>query len=509
MLGLGGRRRAACSVQRAAWPYVRLVPRPVDYISPSPHLAPTRLSLSFPGLLSRTRRPPRMSSSMHPPPAQAGHHTSATVLEPFWAAAAERAASDIRSVRHGLRRGAFDAPALRVARVGQLDAELLDDELQTLLLAPLRSALDTLKSGLAAAWQPELLLVLRLALCRLAIWAPRAATYGASMQNLRYRNERAHGASLPGSAIDAPLSLVQKVGYPLVTAILPYFHARLASAAAAAAGRSEYDDPGDSTLSFNRLARLTERLTDTMRRLLVVGSFLNLSAFLVNGKYRSLADRLLGIRLVYANRSAARNVSFEFLNRQLVWQALTEFLVFLLPLLRAKRIITRVRRLVQTHTAKVKQLMGATSAATPETEDVPPAHGLASHLCPLCYVRAGGPALKSHQEASEHAGPSFHLGQGFSANPLDPSTFASAAAADVDGSEEEEEIPVAGLAQVEAESVVSLPAKAVPCGCSYDYYCLASALLAEETAEQAAAGLGEAPWTCLRCGQGVRGVARN
>lgn len=34
-------------------------------------------------------------------------------------------------------------------------------------------------------------------------------------------------------------------------------------------------------------------------------------------------DRILGMRLIYAERSVSRNVSFEFLNRQLVWEAFT------------------------------------------------------------------------------------------------------------------------------------------------------------------------------------------
>lgn len=40
-------------------------------------------------------------------------------------------------------------------------------------------------------------------------------------------------------------------------------------------------------------------------------------------RYRTLVDRILGMRLIYAERSVSRNVSFEFLNRQLVWEAFT------------------------------------------------------------------------------------------------------------------------------------------------------------------------------------------
>lgn len=44
-------------------------------------------------------------------------------------------------------------------------------------------------------------------------------------------------------------------------------------------------------------------------------------------------ERLVGARLVYREPSMSRLVSFEYLNRQLVWQELSEFLLFLLPLI--------------------------------------------------------------------------------------------------------------------------------------------------------------------------------
>jgi hypothetical protein len=48
---------------------------------------------------------------------------------------------------------------------------------------------------------------------------------------------------------------------------------------------------------------------------------------------RTLVERLVGARLVYREPSMSRLVSFEYLNRQLVWQELSEFLLFLLPLI--------------------------------------------------------------------------------------------------------------------------------------------------------------------------------
>ena len=53
---------------------------------------------------------------------------------------------------------------------------------------------------------------------------------------------------------------------------------------------------------------------------------------------RSVLERLLGARLVYERGSMARALSFEYLNRQLVWHELSELLLFLLPLLNVARI---------------------------------------------------------------------------------------------------------------------------------------------------------------------------
>jgi peroxin-2 len=40
-------------------------------------------------------------------------------------------------------------------------------------------------------------------------------------------------------------------------------------------------------------------------------------------RYRTLADRLLRLQLVPAQRLMRRDVSYEFMNRQMVWHAFT------------------------------------------------------------------------------------------------------------------------------------------------------------------------------------------
>lgn len=107
----------------------------------------------------------------------------------------------------------WSSPRLWISRVAQLDADLLDGEVESILHAPVSAAIDGVKvrhacdvqagshtltrvgivpSSLQTAggrsWQPEFMAMLKLSILKLSLWESNA-TYGASLQNLRYRDE--------------------------------------------------------------------------------------------------------------------------------------------------------------------------------------------------------------------------------------------------------------------------------------------------------------------------------
>src|SRR6266576_3306257 len=49
----------------------------------------------------------------------------------------------------------------------------------------------------------------------------------------------------------------------------------------------------------------------------------NPSLFFGFGRYRTTVDRLLGMKLVPSRRLVRRSVSYDFMNRQMVWHAFT------------------------------------------------------------------------------------------------------------------------------------------------------------------------------------------
>ena len=140
----------------------------------------------------------------------------------------------------------------------------------------------------------------------------RTSSTGTSGRILRGVRRTTH--TVQSTARDAPLRWFQLGMYPILTIILPYAYTK---SKAWMSDRSYADAPSDSP-EF-----LAWSLAEQGQRLWNMLGLLNFGFFLWNGKYRTIADRILGMRLTYANRALNRNVSFEFLNRQLVWNAFT------------------------------------------------------------------------------------------------------------------------------------------------------------------------------------------
>ena len=103
-----------------------------------------------------------------------------------------RAASPLHNLWSILQNSEGTRPAFRV---GQVDAELLDEELLELLKGQVGEALKYYGPHLRDEWSQEILLALRAVLFKLSIW-DNDASYGASLQNLKYTDARKNGAAL-------------------------------------------------------------------------------------------------------------------------------------------------------------------------------------------------------------------------------------------------------------------------------------------------------------------------
>jgi len=84
------------------------------------------------------------------------------------------------------------------------------------------------------------------------------------------------------------------------------------------------------------------RASTHLRELLNSLKLLNYLAFITSGSYPTLLHRLLGLRMTPLYTDMASNVDFDYMNRQLAWQALTDLSLLLGPAL--QRVFSWLRR---------------------------------------------------------------------------------------------------------------------------------------------------------------------
>ncbi|KAK3984385.1 peroxisomal biogenesis factor 2 [Cladorrhinum sp. PSN332] len=328
-------------------------------------------------------------------------------------------------------------------RVGQVDAELLDEELVDLLKNQVGDAVRYFGGGAASGgnnnsikhdWEAEIGLLLRAVLFKLTVW-DNDATYGAALQNLKYTDARARD----GAVLIAP-SKWQKSLYGLTTVGGRYLWAKWEN------WLLEQDDGFDEPSP--RVQRLS-RWTSTLGTAHAAASFASFCVFLLQGRYRTLLDRVLRMRLAPPTSQVSREVSFEYLNRQLVWHAFTEFLLFVLPLVG----INKWRRWLARTWRKTKKIMSTTGGEAGAEKKKGEFSFLPERTCAICYQDQNTAKNESELMAPSSSG-------------------------------------TVGSAQTD----ITNPYETIPCGCVYCFVCLATRIEREE---------GEG-WTCLRCGELVK-----
>ncbi|CAE7227657.1 Pex2 [Symbiodinium natans] len=207
-----------------------------------------------------------------------------------------------------------------VLRVNQLDARRLDGEITSILRQQLLEA--TALQWSLEPFVPELDLLLKATLWRYTIWIDEP-TPGGRLQNVR------HARVSPKGHVQ-PLTHVQRIGFLVLWVIFPWLSARLQDI------WQHLDVPEDSFPQrlWNLLRRLLPRAT-ALHSILVVWNFV---LFLRHGECSELRDRLLGIRMVHIDPKARRQVAFEYMNRVMIWNGLSEFLLTVMPLVNLSRL---------------------------------------------------------------------------------------------------------------------------------------------------------------------------
>ncbi|RKP15342.1 Pex12 amino terminal region-domain-containing protein [Piptocephalis cylindrospora] len=242
--------------------------------------------------------------------------------------------------------------SLTVARVSQMDAHVLDVELEDVVYGQVSHSLRYFES-IKDKYEAEMKTVVRFLLYSLSFFSPErhggpVGTYGSDMQNLRL----ASGPLYLPTQRPSNARLWAWVG---AHSMGPYLIHRV-ERAIGARGWSDMPMVGlgafprpvyiEIDMTMDSLKYKVWKMVQHAERLWKTASLLHFILFLWHGRFRSIPERILGLRWVWARRQSTRGVSFEFLNRQLVWHAFTEFLMFLVPLVDLGRFRTNLRQLL-------------------------------------------------------------------------------------------------------------------------------------------------------------------
>jgi len=201
------------------------------------------------------------------------------------------------------------------------------------------------------------------------------------------------------------------------------------------------------------------------------------------------------MRLVSIQRLTTRDVSYEFMNRQMVWHAFTEFLLFLLPLINTRAIGRRLNRLTSTFTlssllpAPVRSACGLSSPEN-EKDSIRTHRGkyrtLPLDQCAICYEDAS-----TNLNLSDPMNALTSL-----ANPSYSATSTSASAPEATSGADDDPPP----------HPLHTPYM-TNCGHTYCYVCITGRMI--RTADDASGlGPGGTRWECLRCAEEVTNADR-
>ena len=252
---------------------------------------------------------------LHPRATHTSHQSSMDVLEQRIRSEAAKAQQWLEAHAQSTRIPKITLQR-QVMRVAQLDALLLDEEVQRVLSGQIASIFKFFKTNPFEALRLEFEFSIQTMMFLLSI-RRNVPSPGNLLQNLHY--------------VPIRLSRTQKSVYFLLGVLGPYMWKKWNQKLTIEGWGGEPSD------SFKAKAYRFSRTLDTILKALNTVNFL---VFLYNGKYRAILDRILRMQLTYISPRMSRQIAFDFMNQQLVWHSFSEFLLFFLPLIN----LSRVRR---------------------------------------------------------------------------------------------------------------------------------------------------------------------
>ncbi|XP_970086.2 peroxisome biogenesis factor 2 isoform X2 [Tribolium castaneum] len=192
----------------------------------------------------------------------------------------------------------------KLLRVTQMNAIFLDNEIYKALMRILHETSRFLPPGYIAPIEPELGLIVRLALLKNSV-CRNESTFGQQLLSIKYSN----------------MSNFKKILY-LFGNCFDYVKHRL-----------EFWKPSHKVNTF----------MFKIHMVLVLLNFINMSIFLRRGVKPLLIERCLGLNQEYSTKTAPRHFEAKYLSRELLWNGFIDVLIHIIPLINYHKIKRTMR----------------------------------------------------------------------------------------------------------------------------------------------------------------------
>ena len=136
-----------------------------------------------------------------------------------------------------------------------------------------------------------------------------------------------------------------------------------------------------------RVIGLSGDASRALKAIFYIMQTLNAFIFLLRGKFASLSERIFGVTMKSSARTTLNTIPHAVLERELLWQGMTEFLLFLWPLIRNSRWIARLKNSRRVKTDEM-EVDSDTCLLCRQTPKIQPHQFCAHSFCYYCVTTA-------------------------------------------------------------------------------------------------------------------------
>lgn len=219
----------------------------------------------------------------------------------------------------------------RVLRVTQLDAHNIDNSIFTNLQTDIKSTFGNDSLSFLSHVEPEINALLRYILWRLSI-RDEGVTVGQKMFNTQYLSDNKR------------MGTKQRLVYGIIVVLLPWIKER-------------YNNITNCVDFFLKLGKLSPTRQQNQQQKLAFGNYykhventiklltlLNFLAFLRNGRFVSVLQRLLGLDHVFTRKPSPRYIDYGYMRKEMIWESTAQTIIAVLPLVNIKKLSNFVLR---------------------------------------------------------------------------------------------------------------------------------------------------------------------